>query len=49
MEKDNQDLIRELAEIITLLADEDNDYDAEYIASKYLYDLATKYMYKNDS
>lgn len=47
MTEDNQDLIRELSEIIVLLSDEDNDYSANYIASKYLYDLATKYMEKD--
>ena len=43
MTKENQELIAELSELITLLADEDNEYSAEYIASKYLYDLYTRF------
>ena len=49
MTKENQDLIRELGELIVLLSDEDNDYSADYIASKYLYDLAMQFMEGSDA
>ncbi len=43
MEKEDKsiELIEELAELIVLLADD--DYSSDYIASRYLYDIYTKY------